>query len=110
MRFDVDYFKILIANSNRYFAHLPKDGDDRSPELLAEHSALVFDYAKNIVAKQQLCNIISDLIDKSIPEKVNNKQLLAERIEILFWQAIAFHAGFLYYWTSTIILYLCIIS
>ena len=91
MEYDVHYFEVLITKSSNYFAHLPKEGNNRSPELLAEHSALVYYYAQSIVAKHQSYNVISQLVDKSIPVNFKNKQLLAERIGILFWRAIAFH-------------------
>ncbi|HQJ90575.1 MAG TPA: CRISPR-associated endonuclease Cas3'', partial [Paludibacteraceae bacterium] len=91
MEYNAGYFSNFILNSDRYYAHLPKEGDARSPESLAEHSALVYEYAKSIAEKQQLYPIISGLIQKSIPAKLSNSQLLAKEIEHLFWQAIAFH-------------------
>lgn len=91
MKFNAGYFSNSILNSDRYYAHLPKEGDARSPELLAEHSVLVYEYARCIAEKQQLYPIISGLIQKLIPAKLSNSQLLAEEIEHLFWQAIAFH-------------------
>ena len=68
MNFDVDYFNGFIANSNNYYAHLPKETEcSRQPELLSEHSALVCAYAKEIISKQSLGGIIDNLIESSIP-------------------------------------------
>lgn len=91
MEYDINYFRELIIDNEKYFAHLPKEEDDRMPELLTEHLALVYNYAQTITHKNQLFTIISNLIDQSIPVNFENKQLLAERINALFWQAIAFH-------------------
>lgn len=90
--FDIHFFKKLIPLVDDYFAHLPKPEQcGRNPELLAEHSALVAVYAQKIVDVHHLNEIIEKLINNSIPDNLNNKQLLAETIEKLFWQAIAFH-------------------
>jgi CRISPR-associated endonuclease/helicase Cas3 len=70
---------------------LPKNGDIRFAESLSAHSSLVNSYANYIADKQYIKPIISNLIDKSIPKLLSEKQLLAKEIEILFWQAIAFH-------------------
>ncbi|MDD3063644.1 MAG: CRISPR-associated helicase Cas3' [Massilibacteroides sp.] len=90
--FDIPYFEKLIPKVNDYFAHLPKpEQKDRKPELLAEHSAMVAAYAGKIVEVHHLDTIIKKLIDDSIPEKLEDKRLLAGTIHKLFWQAIAFH-------------------
>lgn len=91
MEYDVNFFSNFIANSNNYYAHLPKNGDIRFAESLSAHSSLVNSYANYIADKQYIKPIISNLIDKSIPKLLSEKQLLAKEIEILFWQAIAFH-------------------
>lgn len=90
--FDIPFFEELIPKANDYFAHLPKpEQNDREPELLAEHSAMVTAYAQKIVEVHHLNEIIEKLISDSIPENLKDKQLLAETIHKLFWQAIAFH-------------------
>lgn len=91
MEYDTDFFNALLHDSQKYYAHLPKEGEKKEPELLSEHSSLVFNYAKTIVDKQKLNVIISKLITNCIPKDFEKKQLLAEEIETLFWQAIAFH-------------------
>ena len=60
--YDLDYFNHLIINNHSYFAHLPKNNDGRKPELLSEHSALTYHYAKAIAEKQSLNEIIENLI------------------------------------------------
>ena len=87
------YFEsFFIKDRNRYFAHLPKTEDtNRSPELLLEHSALVFEYARTIVQANGLDSVINGLIEASIPNQLANKDLLANTISDLFWQAIAYH-------------------
>lgn len=92
MAYDINYFNELISDSKLYYAHLPKEGDnERKKELLSEHSALVYSYAKKIVEKQLLDSIIENLIINAIPDNLDNKQLLAKEIDTLFWRAIAFH-------------------
>lgn len=91
MEYDVVYFNDFIKNSNSFYAHLPKSGDSKSPEYLAEHSSLTVKYARLIVERNRLTPIISKLIDSSIPSKFSNRQLLANCIEKYFWRAIAFH-------------------
>lgn len=86
------FFEDLIPNCNHYFAHLPKENELwRKPELLSEHSALVMSYARKIAETHQLDDIIEKLIVDAIPNGLENKELLAEIVSILFWQAIAFH-------------------
>ncbi|MEG1952158.1 MAG: CRISPR-associated helicase Cas3' [Bacteroidales bacterium] len=91
MNYDIKYFNDFIINAPFYFAHLPKNGQSKKPELLSEHSALVYSYARILVEKKALDKIIKNLIINFIPENLAQKQLLAEKIEQLFWQAIAFH-------------------
>ncbi|MCI1785511.1 MAG: CRISPR-associated helicase Cas3' [Bacteroidales bacterium] len=90
--FDIQFFEKLIPRVNDYYAHIPKpEQKDRKPELLAEHSAKVVAYAERIVEVHHLDTVIEKLIEDSIPEKLEDKQLLAGSIHKLFWQAIAFH-------------------
>lgn len=92
MEYDVDYFNDLIHNSKNYFAHLSKSENQCSNELLSEHSALVYAYARLIAGKQNLNSIIKNLIDGAIPVKIKiNRQLLTMKIENFFWRAIAYH-------------------
>ena len=90
--FNIHFFEKLIPDCNNYFAHLPKaEQKDRKPELLAEHLAMVMSYAQKITEAHLLNNIIEKLIKEAIPENLGHKELLAETINKLFWQAIAFH-------------------
>ena len=90
--FNVNSFDNLIFGSNKYYAHLPKHNQvAKKPELLTEHSALVVSYAQQLVAANRLELIIEKLVVNSIPNYLPNRQLLAEMINELFWQAIAFH-------------------
>lgn len=90
--YDIIYFKELITGSDLYYAHLPKKEDkDSIPELLSEHSALVFEYAWSIAEKHSLYGVIGNLINESIPDKLCNRLLLVQKVERLFWRAIAFH-------------------
>lgn len=92
LNYSKTYFENIIVNSDCYFAHLPKEENaGRSPELLSEHSALVFEYARKIVQENGLDGVVKGLISASIPEQIANKGLLANAIDDLFWQAIAFH-------------------
>lgn len=91
MDFDIDYFNGLIKNSNNYFAHLPKEAESsRQPELLSEHSALVYAYAKEIISKQLLKGIIDNLIESSIPVDLDVRKL-NPLISDLFYKSIAYH-------------------
>ncbi len=91
--YDKSFFDtLLMGNGNLYFAHLPKpEQKGRKPELLSEHSALTITYAKEMVKANGLSPIIERLVNDSIPEKLADKQLLAEMMQKLFWQAIAYH-------------------
>jgi len=90
--FDIHFFERLIPKSNVYFAHLPKPEQiGRKPEFLSEHSAMVVSYAQKIVEVHHLNKIIEKLIVNSIPNDLKNHKLLAETMNQLFWQAIAFH-------------------
>lgn len=90
--YDISYFNELIASSDLYYAHLPKKEDkEKTPELLSEHSALVFEYAWSIAEKHSLYGIIENLINESIPDKLCNRLLLVQKVERLFWRAIAYH-------------------
>ncbi len=91
MPFDENYFNCFIANSKLYFAHLPKETEKhRKRELLSEHSALTYSYAKTIIKKQFLDDIIENLIKSSIPNGMN-AQTLELMIRDLFFKSIAFH-------------------
>ncbi len=90
--FHISFFEKLIPTVNDYFAHLPKPEQvNRKPELLAEHSEMVMVYAQKIAEAHHLNGIIERLINDAIPENLKDKQLLAETINKLFWQAIALH-------------------
>ncbi|NCC98633.1 MAG: CRISPR-associated helicase Cas3' [Bacteroidia bacterium] len=91
MIFDRDFFNGFITDSNCYFAHLPKVSESyRQPELLSEHSALVYTYAKTIIQKQQLNKIIDNLIRSAIPSNLNSSALVT-LISDLFYKSIAYH-------------------
>lgn len=92
-QFDVVFFDKLLGDySKYYFAHLPKSGQStRKPELLSEHSALTVVYAQSLVKANELDSVIENLINDSIPQSFTNKQLLAKKMKVLFWQAIAYH-------------------
>lgn len=91
--FDKDFFdNLLKGKGGCYYAHLPKsEQSGRRPELLSEHSALTVSYAKKIVEAHNLEDIIKKLAEDSVPKKLNNRSLIADTIEDLFWKAIAFH-------------------
>ncbi|MBR4265765.1 MAG: CRISPR-associated helicase Cas3' [Bacteroidales bacterium] len=91
--YDKAFFdNLLNGKSELYYAHLPKSEQaGRKPELLSEHSALTMEYARKIVENHHLADIITKLASDIIPENLENKQLLKETIEDLFWRAIAFH-------------------
>lgn len=85
-----DHF--LGSQSSSYYAHLPKEGQaDRLPELLSEHSALTVEYARSLAKANGLDSIIEHLVDDSIPSKLSQRKVLADKMKDLFWQAIAFH-------------------
>lgn len=91
--YDKVFFDNLFKGDGElYFAHLPKPEQKwRKPELLSEHSALTFAYAKELVKVNGLSPVIKRLVNDSIPKKLTHQPLLAEMMEDLFWQAIAFH-------------------
>lgn len=92
MEYDIAYFSKFIKDSDKYWAHRPKAEDsNRLPELLSEHSALVYRYARNIAEKQHLQAIISNLINSSVPNDFPNKEFLINEVDILFWKSIAYH-------------------
>lgn len=92
INFDIAYFEELIPSINSYYAHIPKyEHNGNEAETLAQHSALVMAYTKKMVEAHDLYGIIRRLIGDSIPNTLNNKQLLADLIEKLFWQAVAYH-------------------
>lgn len=89
--YDIAYFERLISNSRLYYAHLPKEGEKRKAETLAEHSSLVFAYARELCRRHNLDGIISSLIDDAIPCHIDCKDEVKEMIDYLFWQSIAYH-------------------
>lgn len=91
--FDNVFFDNLLKGKGEcYYAHLPKsEQSGRRPELLSEHSALTVSYANKIVEAHNLEGIIKKLAEDSVPKKLNNRSLIADIIEDLFWKAIAFH-------------------
>ncbi len=91
--FDKVFFDNLLKGKGEcYYAHLPKsEQSGRRPELLSEHSALTVSYSKKIVEAHNLEGIIKKLANDSVPKQLNNRDLLANTIEELFWKAIAFH-------------------
>lgn len=71
MTYDINYFNDLITNSSSYFAHLSQKLDTtRKPELLSEHSALTYAYARMIEEKQSLNGLIEKLIFDAVPSNV----------------------------------------
>lgn len=89
--YDESFFKKLIKNNDKYFAHLPKDIKDKSPELLSEHSSLTFTYLCKIVKGQFLEECISKMIESSIPPCISNRQYAHMEILNFFKEAVAFH-------------------
>lgn len=89
--YDIVHFENLICNSSKYYAHLPKEGESRKPETLAEHSSLVYAYAKELCRRHNLNGIITSLIDESIPCHLGSREKLKDMMDELFWQSIAYH-------------------
>jgi len=91
MEFDTKYFNSFIKNSKYYFAHLPKKAESsKQPELLSEHSALVFAYMSVIIKSQSLNGVINNLVEYAIPYGMN-KNILKTLILDLFYKSIAYH-------------------
>lgn len=88
--FDKSFFENLICNSSKYFAHKLNGCEERSPELLSEHSSLVCLYAKQICKKNNLEPFIERLIKSFIPKQFDKNEL-SILLEELFWMAIACH-------------------
>lgn len=91
LTYDIDFFRHTIKNADIYYAHLPKEGDERNPETLAEHSSLVVCYAQELCRVHNLYPIIRQLIEKSIPQGLEQRSHIVEMMHDLFWQSIAFH-------------------
>lgn len=89
--YDIEFFKHTIKNADIYYAHQPKEGENRQPETLAEHSSLVIRYAQELCRKHNLNPIIGQLIEKCIPHNLEQRTLIVEMTHDLFWQSIAFH-------------------
>ena len=92
MKYSKSYFSDYITNNSVYWAHFPKDNECfRQPELLSEHSSLVYNYARIISEKQNLFLILENLIGECIPKVFPHNDLLIELSTELFWRSIAFH-------------------
>ncbi len=83
-----EYFRNLIKDSDRYYAHL-SDRDNIRPELLSEHLALTVEYARKIVKQKDLDGIICHLIAEIVNCDVDKRK--SQLIHEMFWEAIAFH-------------------
>lgn len=82
------YFRKLIPDSDRYYAHL-SDQKNTCPELLPEHLTLTVLYAKKIVKQKGLDEVISHLIKELTGSNLDNSK--NQLIHEMFWEAIAFH-------------------
>ncbi len=78
-----------LADHQRYYAHLH---EQKKPERLADHTALVAEYALKLIAAHHLDPIVDGLIapvievmENPTPAKTGNF------IKTLFWDAILFH-------------------
>lgn len=89
--YDIDFFRGIIKNVDFYYAHLPKEGDNRQPETLAEHSSLVVHYAKELCRVHNLSPVISQMIEHTVPIDFEQRSLIVEIVHELFWRSIAFH-------------------
>ena len=90
--YDKRFFDRLIKNSSDYYAHLPKDGEQRKPETLSEHSGLTYAYAQSLIESLSLRPVLSKLISLSIPPTLSKKaDYITREVETLFMQSIVFH-------------------
>lgn len=89
--YDIDFFRSIIKNADSYYAHLPNEGNNNKPETLAEHSSLVVRYAQKLCRMHNLHPVISQLIESSIPQTLEQRSVMVEMVHELFWQSIAFH-------------------
>ena len=87
--FDKDFFDGLIKDSYKYYAHCVENGGECRHELLSEHSALTYSYARTLAKDNSLVPIIKILIRKSL--EGNLEEALGNFVEEMFWAAIAFH-------------------
>ncbi len=87
--FDKDFFDGLIKDSYKYYAHCVENGSECRHELLSEHSALTYSYARTLAKDNSLVPIIKILIRKSL--EGNLEEALGNFVEEMFWAAIAFH-------------------
>lgn len=87
--FDKAFFDGLIKDSYKYYAHYVETEDECKRELLSEHSALTYRYAKTLAKDNGLVPVIKSLIKRSL--EGNLKEALGGFIEEMFWAAIAFH-------------------
>lgn len=86
--FKEEYFRNLIKDSDRYYAHLSVQ-KDTCPELLTEHLALTVEYACKIVNQKNLDGVVNRLIAELTDRDVDNRK--SRLIQEMFGEAIAFH-------------------
>lgn len=86
--YNKEYFRNLIKESGRYYAHL-SDKKDTCPELLSEHLTLTVEYASKIVRQKNLDGVISHLIAELSDNDADNRK--NQIIHEMFWETIAFH-------------------
>ena len=93
LKYNKKFFDCLIRSSERYYAHLPKEEDNRAPELLSEHSSLTCFYADKIIRAHSLESRIKNLIQLSIPDCIpeSDRDAVQREIRRLFDDAIAYH-------------------
>ena len=61
--FDKDFFDGLIKDSYKYYAHCVENGGECRHELLSEHSALTYSYARILLCSslKRMCKIKDDV-------------------------------------------------
>jgi len=78
-----------LADHQRYYAHLH---EQKEPELLADHTALVAAYALKLITAHHLDSIVDGLIKPLVNSKENNAAAnTGNFIKTLFWNAVLFH-------------------
>lgn len=84
----------VLANAEKYLAHIPKPGDphDKKVETLGEHLDLVLSHAHKICDLNGLDFVVERLV-RQVAEQLdfNNPELAAEWLMTLFVNTIAFH-------------------
>jgi CRISPR-associated endonuclease/helicase Cas3 len=86
--------EILLANADKYLAHIPKPGDpaDKKSETLGEHLDLVLGHAQKICRLHGLDKTVDRLTRQVVALlKFDDPTAAAEWILTLFVNAIAFH-------------------